>query len=76
MPPNHKSNPPAQDSNCLVFNIRISVVFEEGASTARVTNKVLAALIEGIEGCIFPLWVSAEDGEESMITLADFEIFP
>jgi len=67
---------PDSDSSGLVFNIRLLVAYDDRLSETRAINGVLAALIEGIEGCIFPLWVSGRDGDDYMVSLCDLEIFP
>jgi hypothetical protein len=66
----------ALELNRLVFNVRLVAAFEDGISATRATNAVLAALEEGIEKNIFPLWAKCREGYEYEISLEDYEIYP
>ncbi|MCL1894687.1 MAG: hypothetical protein FWG02_10745 [Holophagaceae bacterium] len=76
--PNHSNNFRhfAPELCRIVFNIRIVALYPPEISETRATNAVLASLIEGIEGYIFPVWATNRDGDEYEISLFDLEIYP
>jgi len=64
------------DMSYQVFNIRLKVAFDDHLCRSRATNIVLAALCNGIEKNIFPLWAGLRNGNEVEISVVDLEIFP
>ncbi|MDR2560221.1 MAG: hypothetical protein LBC63_00400 [Holophagales bacterium] len=64
------------DMRYQVFNIRLKVTFNDQLCRSRATNIVLAALCDGIEKNIFPLWAGLRNGDEVEISVVDLEIFP
>jgi len=77
-PPKTKTNPlaPMLELRHQVFNISLKVAFDDQLCRYRATNIVLAALCEGIEKNIFPLWARLRDGDEAEISVVDLEISP
>jgi hypothetical protein len=57
------------------FKITLKVAHDEDLSDLRATDAVLEALVDGIEGLIFPVFARSKNDDEFEISVVDLEIY-